>query len=144
MIIKQVSVFLENKSGRLNEVTKILGNAGINISAFTIADTSDFGILRLIVSDADKALQALKKNDFSVQITRVVLVKSSNKPGGLSQLLEVLHTGEVFIEYMYAFSMEKENAIIVIRPTNVEKCIDILQEHKSELLLSDDLNSLLN
>ena len=144
MIIKQVSVFLENKSGRLNEVTKILGNAGINISAFTIADTSDFGILRLIVSDADKALQELKKNDFSVQITRVVLVKSSNKPGGLSQLLEVLHTGEVFIEYMYAFSMEKENAIIVIRPTNVEKCIDILQEHKSELLLSDDLNSLLN
>lgn len=142
MIIKQVSVFLENKSGRLNEVTQILGEAGINISAFTIADTSDFGILRLIVSDADKACKVLKENSFSVQTTRVVLVKSPNRPGGLSKMLDVLHSKEVFIEYMYAFSMEKNTAIIVIRPTNVQKCLDILQNHKSDLLLSDDKYSL--
>ena len=74
MIIKQVSVFLENKSGRLNEVTQLLGDAGLNMSAFTIADTSDFGVLRLIVSDPDKAKQILKANKFSVQTTDVILV----------------------------------------------------------------------
>jgi hypothetical protein len=134
MIIKQVSVFLENKSGRLSEVTQILGDAGINISAFTIADTSDFGILRLIVSDPAKAREILKENDFSVQTTDVVLVKSPNKPGGLSGMLKVLNAEGVFIEYMYAFSMEEIDAIIVIRPTNVQKCIEILQAHRDEFL----------
>ena len=137
MIIKQVSVFLENKSGRLSEVTQILGEAGINISAFTIADTSDFGILRLIVSDPAKARDILKENDFSVQTTEVVLVKSPNKPGGLSSMLKVLNAEGVFIEYMYAFSMEEIDAIIVIRPTNMQKCIKILQEHRDDFLYAD-------
>ena len=91
MIVKQVSVFLENKSGRLNEVTQILGDAGLNLSAFTIADTSDFGILRVIVSEPEKAKDLLKKNDFAVQITEVVLVKTPNQPGGLAKLLNVLN-----------------------------------------------------
>jgi len=137
MIIKQVSVFLENKSGRLSEVTQILGDAGINISAFTIADTSDFGILRLIVSDPDKAREILKKNQFSVQATDVVLVKSPNKPGGLAGMLKVLNAEGVFIEYMYAFSMDEDDAIIVIRPTNMQKCIEILQKHRDEFLYTD-------
>ena len=137
MIIKQVSVFLENKSGRLNEVTRILGDSGINISAFTIADTSEFGILRLIVSDAEKAKEELKENGFSVQITNVVLVKSPNRPGGLANLLKVLYDEKVFIEYMYAFSIEEEEAIIVIRPDKIEKCMEILWKHKDEFLLSD-------
>jgi hypothetical protein len=79
MIIKQVSVFLENKSGRLNEVTQILSDAGLNMSAFTIADTSDFGILRLIVSDPEKAKLLLKQNNFAVQITDVILAKSTGR-----------------------------------------------------------------
>ena len=90
MIIKQVSVFLENKSGRLNEVTKILSNAEVNISAFTIADTSDFGILRMIVSDPEMACSVLKENDFSVKTTDVVLAKTPNKTGSLSKLLGIL------------------------------------------------------
>lgn len=127
MIEKQVSVFLENKSGRLNEVTQILGDAGINISAFTIADTSDFGILRLIVSDPQKACTVLKQNAFSVKITDVVLAKSKNEAGSLANLLQLLSNGGVFIEYMYAFSMEDQSATIVIRSTNINKCVEILR-----------------
>lgn len=142
MIIKQVSVFLENKSGRLNEVTKTLGEAGVNISAFTIADTSDFGLLRMIVSDPDKACSTLKEQGFSVQTTEVLLAKTPNKPGSLSKLLEVLQQEEVFIEYMYAFSMKDEGAVTVIRPTRVERCVEILQKHKTKLLRADDLYEL--
>jgi hypothetical protein len=138
MIIKQVSVFLENKSGRLSEVTEILGNAGINISAFTIADTSDFGILRLIVSDPDKARDVLKQNAFSVQTTDVLLAKTPNKPGSLTRLLKIITEGGSFIEYMYAFSMGEDSALIVIRPTNIQKCMQILAGHKDEFLLIDE------
>lgn len=142
MIIKQVSVFLENKSGRLNEVCQILGEADVNISAFTVADTSDFGILRMIVSDPDKACDILKKNRFSVRTTDVVLAKTPNKPGSLSKLLEILNQEEVFIEYMYAFSMKDEGAVNVIRPTRVERCVEMLQKHKTELLRADELYQL--
>ena len=137
MITKQVSVFLENKSGRLNEVTQILGDSGINISAFTIADTSDFGILRLIVSDPEKACEVLKQNLFSVKTTDVVLAKTPNKPGSLSKLLKVLSEGGSFIEYMYAFSMEQDSATIVIRPTSIKKCMEILQNHKDDFLFQE-------
>ena len=130
MIIKQVSVFLENKSGRLNEVTEILGNAGINISAFTVADTSDFGVLRLIVSEPEQARDVLKQNAFSVQTTDVLLAKTPNKPGSLSRLLKIITEGGAFIEYMYAFSMDNDSAIIVIKPTDIQKCMQIIQEHK--------------
>lgn len=142
MIIKQVSVFLENKSGRLNEVTKILGEAGVNISAFTIADTSDFGILRMIVSDPDEACTTLKRNGFSVQTTEVVLAKTPNKAGSLSKLLKILHDEQVFIEYMYAFSMKEEGAVTVIRPTHIERCVEKLQNHKTELMRASELYSL--
>lgn len=137
MIIKQVSVFLENKSGRLSKVTEILGDAGINISAFTIADTSDFGILRLIVSDPEKAREVLKQNAFSVQTTDVLLAKTPNNPGSLTRLLKIITEGGSFIEYMYAFSMGSDAAIIVIRPTDIQKCMQIIQEHQSDFMLID-------
>ena len=137
MIIKQVSVFLENRSGRLSEVTEILGTADINISAFTIADTSDFGILRMIVSDPAKAKEILKQEGFSVQTTEVLLVKTSNKPGSLTRLLKTINKADSFIEYMYAFSMEGDSAVIVIRPTDVQKCMTILQNHREDFLLQD-------
>ncbi len=139
MIIKQVSVFLENKLGRLDEVTHILGDAGINISAFTIADTSDFGILRLIVSDPDEAKEVLKQNKISAQTTDVVLVKTKNEPGSLAKLLEVLSTEEIFIEYMYSFSKDDDAAINVIRPVDIQKCMNILQNQKDKLLFTDEL-----
>lgn len=137
MIVKQVSVFLENKSGRLNEVTQILGDAGLNMSAFTIADTSDFGILRLIVSDPDRAKEVLRKNKFAVQTTEVILVKTPNVPGGLAKMLNILNAEKVFIEYMYAFSNSEDTAVIVLRPTDLQKCIDILQNHRGDFLVQE-------
>jgi len=137
MIVKQVSVFLENKSGRLKEVTEVLGSAGINMSAFTIADTSDFGILRLIVSEPEMAREILKKNKFAVQTSDVILIKTPNRPGGLAKMLGVLNEGNVFIEYMYAFSYSDDTAVIVLRPTDLQKCIDILQNHRGDFLVQD-------
>lgn len=134
MKAKQVSVFLENKSGRLNEVARILGEAGINISAFTVADTSDFGVLRLIVSDPEKACSVLKERQFSARTTDVVLANSPNRPGALSKMLQILNSEGVFIEYLYAFSMNDTTAIIVIRPTDIEKCMEKLEKHRDELL----------
>jgi hypothetical protein len=131
MIAKQVSVFLENKSGRLNEVTRILGDAGINISAFSIADTSDFGVLRMIVPNPEKAMEVLKANDFSVQTTRVVLMTTPNKPGMLARALQILSDENIFIEYLYAFSMNEDSAVVVIRPSEIEKCKEVLDKHNN-------------
>jgi len=141
MIIKQLSVFLENKSGRLSEVSELLGEAGINMTAFSIADTSDFGILRVIVSDPQKALDLMKMNHFSSSLTDVVCLNCPNEPGALAKALKILEGANVQIEYMYAFSTER-SANIVIRPTNVQKCIEILQEHEIELLKASDLYKL--
>jgi hypothetical protein len=128
MIAKQVTVFLENKLGRLNEVTHILGEAGINISAFSIADTSDFGVLRMIVPDPEKAAEVLKANDFSVQLTGVVIMTIPNKPGSLAKALEVLSDENIFIEYLYAFSMQEDAAVVVIRPSEIERCAKVLEK----------------
>jgi len=138
MKAKQVSVFLENKSGRLNEVAQILGEAGINISAFTVADTSDFGVLRLIVSEPEKACSVLKENQFSARTTDVVLANSPNRPGALSKMLKILNAEGVFIEYLYAFTMNEETAVIVIRPTNIDKCIASLEKNRDSLLSNNN------
>lgn len=139
MIIKQLSVFLENKTGRLNEVSQLLGDAGINMSAFSIADTSEFGILRLIVSEPEKALTLLKAANFSVSLTEVVCLNSPNVPGALAKALNILSSEEVFIEYLYAFSLDKQSANVVLKPANIEKCIKVLQDHKMELVRASEL-----
>ncbi len=139
MIIKQLSVFLENKTGRLNEVTQILGSAGINMSAFSVADTSEFGILRVIVSDPEKALSILKEAEFSVRLTDVVCLNSPNEPGALARALNILSAEGVFIEYLYAYSMNDKSANIVLKPDNIEKCIEVLQAHKLELVKASDM-----
>lgn len=135
MIAKQVSVFLENKSGRLNEVTRILGEAGINISAFSIADTSDFGVLRMIVPDPDKAVEVLKAHYFSVRTTPVVLMNVPNKPGTLARALQLLSDENIFIEYLYAFSMNEDSAVVVIRPSEIDRCVEVLTRQADELAL---------
>lgn len=121
MTIKQVSVFLENKTGRINEVTKILSQHGVNMHAFSMAETPDFGILRLIVSDVDKAVEILRNADFAVKLTDVIHLNCPNKAGALGEILERLATAEVSIEYMYAFA-EGDMANVVVRPTDIERC----------------------
>ena len=100
MTIKQLSVFLENRTGRINEVAKILGANNINMKAFSMAETSDFGILRLIVSEVDKAVEILRNENFAVMLTDVVCISCPNVAGSLSAILEELAGKEIFIEYM--------------------------------------------
>lgn len=127
MTIKQVSVFLENKTGRINEVTKILSQHGINMHAFSMAETPDFGILRLIVSDVEKAAEILRNADFAVMLTDVIHLHCPNKAGALGEILDHLATAEVGIEYMYAFA-EGEIANVVVRPANIERCQEALKD----------------
>lgn len=138
MIIKQLSVFLENKSGRLTEVTEILGQAGINISALSIADTSEYGILRMVVSNPDEAYAQLKQNQFSVSLTDVACLSTPNAAGSLAKALKILSSEKISIEYMYAFSMG-EKALVVIRTENIQNCIDTLKSHKMDLLKASEL-----
>ena len=121
MTIKQVSVFLENKTGRINEVAKTLSQHGINMQAFSMAETTDFGILRLIVSNVEKAVEVLRNENFAVMLTDVVCLHCPNKAGALAHILEQLALSEVSIEYMYAFA-EDDMANIVVRPTDLELC----------------------
>ncbi|HEX3043571.1 MAG TPA: ACT domain-containing protein [Bacillota bacterium] len=135
MKIKQISVFLENKSGRLAKVTKLLGDNGINIRALSIADTSDFGILRLIVNDPDKALQILKTGDFTVSETDIIAVQVPDQPGGLAKILALLDSHKLNIEYMYAFvGKSGANAVVVFRVENPDRSLAILQQEGVALL----------
>ena len=138
MLIKQLSIFLENKKGRFTEVAQILGDAGVNMTAFTVSENSDFGILRLIVSDPEEAKQILKEHRYAVTTTDVVCVQCPNKPGSLAKIMKIITDAGVFIEYMYAFSMG-EKALVIIRPDELDKTVEILSENKIELLAASEL-----
>ncbi|HZV81459.1 MAG TPA: ACT domain-containing protein [Geobacteraceae bacterium] len=127
MKVEQISIFIENKSGRLAEVAAVLGEAGVNIRALSLADTSDFGILRLIVNDRNLAMQTLKAKGFTVSKTEVVAVEVPDQPGGLSSILQVLDSESINVEYMYAF-VERcgDNAVIIFRFDETEKAITSL------------------
>jgi hypothetical protein len=138
MLIKQLSVFLENKKGRFTEISRILGNAGINMTAFTVAENSDFGILRLIVSDPEKARQVLKEQRYAVTTTDVVCVQCSDKPGSLASIMTTITDAGIFVEYMYAFS-SGERALVIIRPDDLEKTVKALSENQVDVLTSVEL-----
>ncbi len=127
--IKQLSVFIENRTGRINEVTRILEQSGINMSAFSLAESADFGILRMIVSDVEGARTALREAHFGVSTTDVLAITCPNRPGAMHSVLEVLAREQVFIEYMYAFA-EGEVANVIIRPTDVDKAANLLSSGK--------------
>jgi len=143
MNVEQISIFLENKSGRLAEVTSVLSEAEINIRALYLADTADFGILRLIVNETEKARQALKENGFTVEKTRVVAIEVPDRPGGLSSILNTIRDEGINVEYMYAF-VEKsgENAIVIFRFDEFEKSVDILQRAGVKILGGEELSAL--
>ena len=139
MIIKQLSVFLENRTGRLTELTCILAANDINISAFSIADTADYGILRMIVGRPDAAAEILRKAGFAVKITDVVGMIIPHRPGGLHKALQLISDNNVAIDYMYAFASGDCKATVVIRAESLQKLIGVLQEHKMELLQEGDV-----
>lgn len=129
MTTKQISVFVENKPGKLAEIARVLDNGKIDIRALSIADTTNFGILRLIVNDPQAAHDALKANKFIVSFTDVIAVSVADKPGGLYTALGCLADAGVAVEYMYAFITRRENtAYLIIRADNTEKAIAALME----------------
>lgn len=140
MIIQQLSVFLENKTGRLTDVTAMLGEAGINLSAFTIAESSDFGIMRMIVSEPERAKVLLREKGIAVSLTDVICLKTPNTPGALNKVLQMLSNKGVAVDYMYAFS-ESDYAKVVIRAEKMEDCIRILQEAHQNLLDAKEMYS---
>ena len=122
MSIKQLSIFAENRPGRLNNITHLLAVNGINIRAMSVADTKDFGILRLIVNDADKAVTALREGNCAVTVTKVLAIQIPDRPGGLAAAMQVLYDNNVSVEYMYsAFISEKsEEAYLILRADSNE------------------------
>ncbi len=127
MRVEQIAVFLENKSGRLAEITSILAENDINIRALSVADTADFGILRLIVDDVEKAKTILKDGGFTVGKTDVLAVEVADKTGGLATVLRSLHRADINVEYMYAFvNKTGENAVLIIRFERMDEAIEVL------------------
>ncbi len=130
MQIKQISVFLENNAGRLGEVTKVLAEADINIRAISIADTADFGILRIIVDKNLEALKALNDAGFTTRITDVVAVEIEDKPGSLAYVMEIFQKESVNIEYLYASLEGNEGkAVVIFKLEDAEKGLKIVREN---------------
>ncbi|MDD4274494.1 ACT domain-containing protein [Desulfobacter postgatei] len=140
---EQISIFIENKEGRLAEVTAILRDAGVNIRALSLADTTDFGVLRLIVNDNDKATAALRNQGFTVGKTRVLAVEVNDEPGGLNQVLDPLSEQDVNVEYMYAFANPQcKNAIMIFRFDDIEKAKVILAEQGIKVIETEEISKL--
>ena len=135
MKVEQISVFLENKPGSLAEVTRILGESGVNIRALSLADTKDFGILRLIVNDNEKAREILGRKGLTVRKTEVVAAEVPDRPGGLAEILKVLFEADINVEYLYAFVQQSgENAIIIFRFDETDRAIEVLSKKQVKIL----------
>ena len=139
MKVEQLSIFLENKVGRLAEVTTILAQAGINIKALSLADTSEFGILRLIVDKSEEAQAALKEKNITVGRTGVVAVEVSHTPGGLDNILQILEKHSINVEYMYGFPYQSAEAIIIFRFDRTELAVEALQHNGVRIFTSDEI-----
>ena len=142
MKTRQISVFLENKVGRVLDITDVLGKNNINIRALSLADTSDFGILRMIVDNIDKAMKVLKEKGFIIKESYVVVVEVPDKPGGLSSVLKVLGDNGINVEYMYAFFEQPENkALLIFRFENPDEAISALVDNGIEVSGEDKLDT---
>jgi hypothetical protein len=140
MKVQQISIFIENTSGRLAEVTRVLGEAGVNIRALSLADTSDFGVLRLIVDKNDLAREALARGGFTVTKTDVVAVEVPDQPLGLARILALLDRAGINVEYLYAFVERRgANAVIIFRFDNADEAIATLLANGLEVLPGERL-----
>ena len=143
MFVKQLSVFVENKHGRLAEITGLLTEHGIDIRALSIADTTDYGILRLIVDKPDEAKKALQDGDFTVSLTNVIAVAIDDTPGALAKVVKVLCDHDIGIEYVYAFlNPNRGAACVILRVENNESACEVLKEAGVRLMSDEDVHSL--
>ncbi len=138
MKVQQISIFIENTPGRLAEVSRVLGEGGINIRALSLAETTDFGILRLIVDKTDAAREILSRHGFTVQKTEVVAVEVPDRPKGLARILELLDEAGIRVEYLYAFVERRgDNAVIIFRFDDTDQAIDILAAGNVKILAGE-------
>ena len=131
MLIRQISVFLENEKGKFAEIASLLGNNGINMKAFTVSETQDFGIARIIVErdQIERAFNLIKANSYAVTMTHVVYLECAHKPGAMAEAMEKLSAAGISVEYMYAFTdSSSEFSRVIIRPDNTELANQIIQE----------------
>ncbi|MFU0801457.1 MAG: ACT domain-containing protein [Xylanivirga thermophila] len=145
MFIKQISIFIENKKGKLAEITSILSKNNINIYAISIADTANFGILRIIVDKISEAEYLIKEKGYTVSITEVIAVQISDKPGGLNEVLNILDNHDINVEYLYSFAHQpSRNAFIIFRveDTQKEEALNILKSSKIRLILQEEIHRL--
>jgi hypothetical protein len=143
MLVKQISVFLENKSGRLADVANVLAGAGVDIRAMSIADTTDFGILRLIVNDPEKALVVLNKEGFAVSTTDVIAVGIPDSPGGLASVLNFLNEKNIDVEYLYAFITKYEDqAAVILKIDDTGEAVRILRDQGIKILKAKNVYNL--
>jgi hypothetical protein len=143
MHVQQISVFLENKAGRIAEVTSVLSEIGVNIRALAMADTSEFGVLRLLVDDNLKAEKALKNRGFTVGKTDVVAVEVEDKPGGLHHILNLLQDENINVEYMYAFVRQSgDNAVMIFRFDQIDAAVKRLKDGGVKVIQGEDLYAL--
>ena len=143
MSIKQLSIFVENKAGRLAEITSAIAAAGVDIHALSIADTTNFGILRLIVNQPDKAEQALKAAGLTVSLTDVIAIEIEDKPGGFAKAARVMSDASIDIEYMYAFiSQDSGRAWVILRVQDNEKALEALRNGGIEIISEDKIYSM--
>lgn len=140
MSVNQISVFLENRTGQLAEVTKLLAENEINLRAISIAETTDYGVIRIIVDDSKKASSVLYENGNIISMAPVLAVEVPDKPAGLNELLEILADGQIGIEYMYSLlSQGKKSAYMIFRVNDVDKFVALLKQHNINIADSKDL-----
>lgn len=143
MRAKQISVFLENKRGRLAEVTRLLADRGVNIRALCIAETVDYGVLRLVVDDPERAHRSLTSAGFTVTDTEVLAVEMVDRPGGLANVIEPLAEAGISVEYVYAFvGKSGESAVVIFRVEDIDRAIELLKRHEVRVLEAEELYSL--
>lgn len=142
MKINQLSVFIENKAGRLANIAETLGDADVNIRAMSLSDTANFGIIRLIVDDTEKARRRLKDRGFTVRLTEVIAVEIPDKPGELGRLLRLLENANLNVEYIYGITdSSKADAVLILRCDNLERTIETLQSGGVPILDSNRISN---
>ena len=143
MKIKQLSIFLQNRMGSLSKPLEVLSDADVNIRAMCMADTSEFGILRLVVDDPEKGKEALEKNNFLVKITDIIGVEMNDTPGGLTTVLKIIKDNEIDLEYLYAFSHDKaEKAILLLHADKLDELIGALEENDIIIVQAEEVYNL--
>ena len=143
MKIKQLSIFLQNRMGSLSKPLEVLTDADVNIRAMCMADTSEFGILRLVVDDPEKGKVALEENNFLVKITEIIGVEMNDTPGGLTSVLKIIKDNEIDLEYLYAFTHEKAGkAILLLHADDIDELIEALEKNDIVIVPADEVYNL--